>query len=127
MIEKTDAQVKTQDGGNWNFTLILPETLAEAEEIYGSDGTLSVFNAGLTVKQQNLARDMFKNGKSREEVDAAVRDYRPGVGGRSSAKADALRLIMEKADILRENGDLLTQVQEAFVGGKFKDVVEALR
>ena len=60
------------------------------------------------------------------EVDQAVASYRPGGGARVSAKAQALKLITDKADMLKENPDLMAQVQDAFVAGKFKDVVELL-
>jgi len=125
MITK-ESIVRTADGDEWTFNLSLPESLQEAEEVYGSEGALYLLTSGLIVKEQNVAREMFRNGKSREEVDQAVASYRPGGGARTSAKATALKLITDKADILKENPDLMAQVQDAFVAGKFKDVVELL-
>ena len=121
-----EAVVRTATGDEWTFTLSLPETLTEAEEVYGSDGALYLLNSGLTVKEQNVAREMFRNGKTRDEVDQAVASYRPGGGARTSAKATALKLIMSNADMLKENPDLMSEVQDAFVAGRFKDVVELL-
>jgi len=125
MITK-EGIVRTADGDEWTFNLSLPESLQEAEEVYGADGALYLLTSGLIVKQQNVAREMFRNGKTREEVDQAVASYRPGGGARVSAKAQALKLITDKADMLKENPDLMAQVQDAFVAGKFKDVVELL-
>ena len=125
MIEK-ESVVRTADGGEWGYTSVLPESIDEAREVYDDNGAYNLLISGLTVKQQNVAREMFRKGKTREEVDAAVAAYRPGIGGRTSVKAQALKLIMDKNNVLQENPDLLTRVQEAFVSGNFKEVVEIL-
>ena len=118
--------VKTKDGNEWEFTLVMPKDVEEAIEVYGPQGVLYLINSALRVKQQAIAREAFKQGKDREEVDAAVAAYRPGQGARTSTKAQALQLIMDNRDSLLENPDLMSEVQKAFVAGKFGKVVELL-
>jgi len=125
MKESTEV-VRTAEGDEWQYTCLLPESISEATEIYGEDGALYLHNSGLKVKEQNVARELYRNGKSAEEVNAAVAAYRPGQGTRVSAKKQALELIVSHSDMLRDNVDLLDKVQTAFVNGKFKDVVELL-
>ena len=118
--------VKTKDGREWEFTLVMPKDVEEAIEVYTPQGVLYLINSALRVKQQAIAREAFKQGKDREEVDAAVAAYRPGQGARTSTKAQALQLIMDNRDSLLENPDLMSEVQKAFVASKFGKVVELL-
>lgn len=125
MKESTEV-VRTANGDEWQYTCTLPESIDEAVEVYGENGALYLLNSGLKVKEQNVARELYRNGKEADEVNAAVAAYRPGQGTRTSAKKQALELIVANSDMLRDNGDLLEKVQSAFVGGNFKDVVELL-
>ena len=118
--------VRTKDGNEWSYSGVKCESVDEAIEKFGPDGTLYLINSSLTVKQQNVAREMFRQGKEREAVDEAVVAYRPGSGGRQSVKAVALKAIMDNRDMLLENPDLMANVQKAFCAGKFKDVAELL-
>ena len=118
--------VRTKEGNEWEFTLVLPSKVEEAVEVYGDAGVLYLIHSALRVKEQNIAREMFRQGKDRDAVDGAVAAYRPGSATRTSVKAQALQLLMDNRDTLLENPDLMEEVQKAFIAGKFKEVVEAL-
>lgn len=125
-MKETQEVVRTAGGDEWPFNTVLPESIEEAVEVYGEDGAIYLLNSGLKVKEQNVARELFRNGKDTDEVNEAVAAYRPGSGGRTSIKKQALELIVKNTETLRENPDLMTQIQEAFLGSKFKDVIELL-
>lgn len=126
MIEQV-SKVKTaeQDEG-WDYTMSMPASFDEAGDVYGEETALNIFQAGLKVKLDNVAREQFRQGKSREEVEAIVAAYRPGTTTRRSVKITALELITENAARLKTDVDLLSKVTEAFTSGKFRDVVEIL-
>lgn len=124
MITKTGV-ARTQDGQEWEFTQNLPRDVEEAIEAFGERGTLYLITTTLNSKQQNIAREMFRQGKSRDEVDAAVAAYKPG-SGRRSVKAEALNLVMDKRDMLKTNSELMSEVQKAFVAGQFSKVCDLL-
>ena len=118
--------VRTKEGNQWEFSMTLPKDLDEAVEVYGPNGVYTLLISALKVKLQNIAREAFRQGKERDEVDAAVASYRPGIGGRQSTKSVALNLILENRDTLNENPDLKAEVEKAFIAGKFGKVVELL-
>jgi geranylgeranyl pyrophosphate synthase len=125
MIQEVD-KVRTANGGEWEYTLPLPDSMDEAQEIYGELNVLKTFQGGLKVKIQNLAREAFRQGKSREEVEEMIEKYRPGVA-RQSAKKIALQMIAENAAQLESMPDLKEQVFTNFLGSKFQEVVDLLR
>ncbi len=110
----------------YEFDMPLPESLDEASEIYGEDNALWLLNSGLKVKLQNVAREGFRSGKSREEAEEAVRAYRPGVTSRKGVKARALELITEQSDQLKDDPELKENVMQAFIASNFKEVVALL-
>ena len=118
--------VRTAEGQEWEYAVPVPETLDEAAEVYGEDGTFNVFMAGLKVKLQNRARESFRSGKTREEVELEVSSYKPGAPIRASIKDRALNLITGKASEIEADADLKNKVAQAFRKGKFKDVVSLL-
>lgn len=125
-MKESQEVVRTADGQEWTFTCLLPESVEEAVEVYGEAGALYLLNAGLKVKEQNIAREILRNGGTSEEANAAVAAYRPGGGTRVSLKRQASQLIVDNAETLRDNPDLREQVQNAFIDGDFKTVVELL-
>ncbi len=118
--------VKDAAGGNWEVTISLPESLDEARELYGDDGALTLLNSGLKVKLQAIARAGFKAGKSREEIESAMDQYRPGQSTRKGNKSRAMELIVENAGRLMEDPDLKDAVTEALQGNKWADIISAL-
>jgi hypothetical protein len=125
MIE-SEEMVKDQEGGEWEITMRLCETMEEAVDIYGESGALALFNSGLKVKKQNIARAMSKSGKNREEVEVAMDDYRPGRSTRTSKKTIAGDLIKKHADRFIEDAELKASVVDAFVQQDWQTVITLL-
>jgi len=119
--------VKDAEGGQWEITMRLCETMEEAIDIYGESGTLALFNSGLKVKKQNIARTMSKSGKSREEVEIAMDDYRPGRSTRTSKKTIAGDLIKKNADKFLEDAELKAAVVDAFVQQDWSTVITLMQ
>ncbi len=122
----TEDVVKTAAGTEWTYSLDLPESIEEAVELFGKDNTLALLNAGLKVKKQAIAREMFKAEKTREEVEEAVRGYRPGSSKKSMTEY-ALELITAKADYLNINPQVKSQVIKAATKKDYKSVIEILK
>ena len=118
--------VKDKDGGEWEVGIGLPETLDEAKEIYGDDGVLTLFNAGLKVKLQAIARNNFKSGKNREEVEAMMAEYRPGRSTRKGNKQRAYEMVVENAARLLEDPELKEAVNNALYKSKWADIITLL-
>ncbi len=126
-MKVTLEKVKFADSDtDYEFEMGLPESLEEAVEVYGEENALWLLNSGLKVKLQNAAREVFRQGKGKDEAEEAARTYRPGNTARKGAKALALELLTEKAVEIREDPDLKEKVFNAFSASKFKEVVELL-
>ncbi|RLG67620.1 hypothetical protein DRN93_04210 [archaeon] len=124
-MELREEIVRTQDGQEWSFSMPLPETLEEAQDVYGADGALYLLVSGLKVKLQAIAREAFKRGASREDVERLVKDYRPG-GQKKSMKERAMELITEKADLIKNDPEMKEELQALFVRGRWGQIVEKL-
>ena len=125
-MENLDSLVHSKDGGEWAVTLVMPETLDEAREVYGEGGALVLLRAGLKVKQQNIARTSFRQGKERDEVDQLVVNYRPGQSSRKTKLSVASELIAEKASIIAEDADLQEHLTEAMSHSDWQKVIDLL-
>lgn len=125
-MRKFEATVRTAEGQEWTYTACLPESIQEAVDIYGEEGALFLLTSGLTVKQQGVARELYKKDKTREEVDQAVAAYRPGQK-KSSLKEEALEAIMLNSGRIQSDPDLAAKVKQAFTSGNFRQVLELLR
>ena len=125
-MQTTEEVVKTKDGGKWEVNMNLPETVDEALDIYGQDGVLTLFNAGLKVKLQNVARNAFKAGKDRAEVEQMMAQYRPGQSSRKTKKQLAAELIVEHALRVAEDPALKEQVIKAFQSQDWQTVIDLL-
>ncbi len=125
-MQTSTEMVKDTQGGEWEITISLPESIDEAREIFGDDGVLTLFNAGLKVKLQAIARNGFKRGDSREVVEAAMAEYKPGRSVRQSKKRIAFELIAKNGPMLLENPELYEQVNEAVYNNKWGAVIELL-
>ena len=121
--------VATKDGQSWSYEKVLPESVAEAVETYGEDGTLYLIHAALTVKEQAIARELFKQGKSEDEVNKAVRSYKPGEkrapGGKVTKKMVMDRII-SLAENLAQEPEAKQAVREAIAEGDWKKANEIL-
>lgn len=125
-MKTTEMKVKTTDNKEgWAFGAVLPESIEEAIEIYGKELTFEVFSAGLDVKVQGIARNMFKAGKTREDVEAAVRDYKPGSAMRRSSKEEALDILTspEFIELCNENAEAKTELRALFGQGKLREMI----
>ena len=127
MVESVE-MVKDSDGGNWEITMVLMETLEESVEVYGNEGALSLLNAGLKTRKQNIARNAFRSGKTREEAEELMGDYRPGQSSKVSKKKKAYELIMsrEKSEMINSNAELKASVTDAMAASKWQDVIDLL-
>ncbi len=112
----------------FGFEMPLPESLTEAVEVFDEENVFAIFNAGLKVKLQNIAREGFREGKKTvDEINEAVASYRPGVVARRGLKSQAFDLVMDKNAIIKEDPDLHKTVREAYGKGDFKAVIELLQ
>lgn len=125
-MKNSQEVVKKNDGREWSFTCPMPETLEEGVSAFGETGVFELFVAQLKVKYQNIARSMFDAGKTPEEVEEAIRKWKPGEGNKKSKREQALTLIMDKSDLLEEDQDLKTRIRASFMGGKFQEVIDEL-
>lgn len=120
-------KVKTQDGQEWEFSMPMPESLDEAIETDGKEGVFNTYLAQRKIFLQNIAREKFKKEATRSEVEEAVAQAKPGSGGqKQSLRSRAVNLVMEKSYLMQNDPELKDKVQQDFVAGKFRDVVEAL-
>lgn len=120
-------KVKTQDGQEWEFSMPMPESLDEAIETDGKEGVFNTYLAQRKIFLQNIAREKFKKEATRSEVEEAVAQAKPGSGGqKQSLRSRAVNLVMEKSYLMQNDPELKDKVQQDFVAGKFRDVVDAL-
>jgi len=125
--EEREVRMKGEDGTIGEpsvYETEVPESYAEATEMLGEAGAFSIFLAGLKVKQDNVARNAFRSGKSQEEVEQIVASWRPG-GQRTSKKAIATKLMIERALDIQGDPDLNAKVVKAFISNDW-DAVTAL-
>ncbi|HQJ89644.1 MAG TPA: hypothetical protein PLB70_03425 [Paludibacteraceae bacterium] len=123
----TEDVVKTSAGDVWKYQIDLPDSIEEAIELFGADGSLALLSSGLKVKKQAIARELFKAGKTLEEVNEAVAAYRPGSGSKKSQAEHALELITAKADHLNLNPDIKSKVIKLASKKDFKAVIDLLK
>lgn len=124
MITEVD-KVRSSGGDEWEYNCPMPETLDEAVDTYGDATTLAIFKSGLKVKIQAVAREAFRNGKARDEVEEMAANYRPGET-RKSAKKQALDLITDNAGGLENDPTLKDEVKTAFANNQWGKVIELL-
>ena len=128
-MKTENMKVKTKDNQEgWEFTTPLPESIAEAIEVYGDEITYDVFMAGFAVKLQAVARSMFNDKKTREEVETALRDFKPGSGMKKSFKDSAFELMTNpdiQAQMDSEPG-LRAEIKELFSKNQFGAIVDKL-
>lgn len=125
-----DREVKMQGedgklGEPQTYNADVPTNWAEACENFGETGAFDIFLAGLKVKQDNVARNAFRGGKTIEEVEQLVAAWRPG-GQRTSKKTIATQMLMEKALDITTNAELKTKIQTAFIKNDFDTIIELL-
>ena len=123
---ESEEVVKDQEGGEWQITMRLCETLEEAVDIFGETGALTLLNGGLKVKKQNIGRTLSKSGKDREECEQAMDDYRPGRTARTSKKSVVFELIKNNAERLQEDAELNANITEAFVKQDWQTIINQL-
>lgn len=129
-MKSTEMKVKTiENKEGWSFTAILPESIEEAIEVYGKELTFDVFSAGLDVKVQGIARNMFKAEKTKEEVETAIRDYKPGSAMRRSSKEEALDILTspEFIDLCNENAEAKTELRALFGQNKLREMIDRFK
>ncbi len=126
--EEREVKMINEDGTlskPFTYNAGTPENWAEAVEMLGESNAFSIFLAGLKVKQDNVARNAFRAGKSQEEVEAIVDAWRPG-GQRASKKAQATQLMLNHAATINSNPDLRSKVQKAFIANDYDTIIELL-
>jgi len=126
-----DREVRMQDENGQmsepqNYEADVPENWAEACEMLGEGGAFDILVAGLKVKQDNVARNAFRAGKTTEEVEQTVSAWRPG-GQRTSKKAIAVQLLSDKAMEISNDAEKRTQVMAAFMKNDFDAIIALLQ
>lgn len=125
-MKTLEEKVRTREGEEFEFTMTLPESTNEAKEVYGDENATFLLNGGLKTKKQNAVREAFRQGKTREQAEEVEKAYRPGATSRKSAKSQALELITENSDNLKNDNDLKSKVHTAFMNSNFKEVISLL-
>lgn len=127
VVSKVKSQEPDAQGvKEWEFKMTLPETIAEAVEIFTEDGALYLLNSGLKVKKQNIARDAFVDNKSAEDAAALANAYKPGGGARKSIKDRAFDLIMDKAVEIKQTEGLEAEIRDLMKKADFKAIIQKL-
>jgi len=119
--------VRTSGGDSWEFTAYLPESVEEAIEQFGEDGTLYLINSALLVKQQNIARDAFRQGIEREHVDNAVRLYKPGGKRSVSLKKQVFDKILSMKGLISADAETKERIKEGISKGDWEGVLNILK
>lgn len=119
-------KVKVASGQEWEYTMELPSSIEEAIEIFGTDGAITLLNSGLKVKKQAIARELFKAGKTVEEVEAKVHEYRPGAGSKRNQAMIATELIMASGDKLALDPILKKEIITLMAKKDFGEVIKKL-
>jgi len=119
-------KVKVASGQEWEYMMELPSSIEEAIEIFGADGAITLLNSGLKVKKQAIARELFKAGKSVEEVEAKVHEYRPGAGNKRNQAMIATELIMSSGDKLALDPILKKEIITLMAKKDFGEVIKKL-
>ena len=126
-MERIETKVQEKkEGGEWAVSLNMPSMMAEAVELYGEDAVFALFTAQLKIKMQAVARENFKAGKSREEVETILDEFKPGRSGKTSLKNRALVALTENADKILADASLKSKVMAAFSGNNYKEVLVLL-
>lgn len=126
--EEREVRMKDADGNvgeAQSYEADCPENWAEACEIYGEQGAFDIFTAGVKVKQDNVARNAFKAGKTEEEAAALAGAWRPG-GMRTSKKSIATQLMFSKAVEIGADEELRNTITAAFLKNDFDLIIETL-
>lgn len=119
-------KVKVASGQEWEYTMELPSSIEEAIEIFGADGAITLLNSGLKVKKQAIARELFKAGKTVEEVEVKVHEYRPGAGNKRNQAMIATELIMSSGDKLALDPILKKEIITLMAKKDFGEVIKKL-
>ena len=126
--EEREVKMTTEEGGlseGFAYEVDTPEGWAEAVDTYGESGAFGIFLSGLKVKQDNVARNAFKAGKTREEVEATVSAWRPG-GQRTSKKTIATQLLLDHAATIANDPKLKSVITKAFASNDYDTIIEEL-
>jgi hypothetical protein len=118
--------VKKQDGSEWTYNMPVPESLDEMIEVYSEAEVYAFCLSTIRVRLQSLARSKFDSGQTREEVEQALAEYRPGTSVRKSLKGRASELVFAKAAEISNDDELRPKVQQAFFKGDWKEVIRLL-
>jgi len=128
-MKSENGVVRTSDGKQWEYTSQLPESVNEALENYGEDGTLFLIQSALTVKQQGIAREGFKRGLSRDDVDKSVSEYKPGQkrGGKAGLKDEVFKKLVEHSAEIAANDEVAKELREAFKKANWRGALEIIK
>ena len=127
-MKKENAKVSTKGGESWEYTSVLPDSVDEAKEVFGEEGTLFLIHTSLIVKQQGIARDGFRKEASREDTDAAIALYKPGSkrGGKGGLRKQVLDRVLDDKGSLAANAEVRETVREAIKNGDWGAALDAL-
>lgn len=129
-MKRVEDKVRTKDGQEWSYTQVVPETISEATQVYGEEETLYLINSALIVKEQAVARALFKAGKEREEVDKEVAAYKPGAkrggGGKGAKKQRVYDRVLVLSDKIGQNQEAREAIRDAVREGDWDKANELL-
>ncbi len=93
-----DAEGKVTDSWKGNVTVMNPETLDEAAQMFGSDVALALLQDALDVKRQAVCRSADNQDAAQKLMDS----YMPGIKrkGTGAQKVDIASLTIEQLQAL---------------------------
>lgn len=84
------------DGAGVEFEYNFGETPGETDDLFGSEIVYSYAIRGLTIAAQGHARAMIKAGKSKDEILAAMKIWKPGAPRVTTSPEEKIRALLEK-------------------------------
>lgn len=90
-MSDTLVTAKTEESAPVEFSYTFGETLEQMSERFGVDVVTSFALRGLTVAVQGHARGLIKQGKSEDEIKAAMAEWKPGAPRVTKSAEDKVR------------------------------------
>lgn len=87
---------QTTDGAGVTFEYDFGDTPAATDELFGSEVVYAFAIRGLTIAAQGHARAMVKAGKSVEEIQVAMSQWKPGMPRATKSPEDRLKELIGK-------------------------------
>jgi len=90
--ETVDAKTTLESGEEASASVVYDfgNDLANAVDIFGEDVAFSRLKSAITIDLQGYVRGLLKQGKTADEITAAVEEWKPGIRKAGKSKAEKL-------------------------------------